>query len=741
MHRSRRIATAVLSGALALSGTVLATPAAAAPAADTPVAVTQLSKTRPTEIQYVWAGASGFQYWYPNSGSGATSWLDHPGVTPPDQAGPEDLATGVDVTNSRSAGGATVSQRHRSVGTTATVTIPAGQTYKAAVGWSVLTVENADPTALHVLRAAPDGTTADLPVTGLPAGAELTGTVVTGGSVRRLAVVYKVDTTVSTGLVDLADGTFGASVPGSDNVQFNDRWFVVGNKFLKADAAPGTTATKIVGSYFGRPLAVVGEQVLTGLADFLPAGDTPKLQAVSLTTGTTRTLLDNSYGSIAPTLDGGALATAGPSSTDWHVHRVTATADGDASASPVLTVPAGYAPVDGLMLSGGELLMHGNPTLSIAGVYAMPLDAAGKPTGPQVRRSTDVNVSPCLAGDAACPQYEALGDGRFAYLSTSPDSDQESVNVAGLSPNSYAYAAMDDSAGRVGAGSGRYVLYNGNTQKVADFARGANGEIVLSRSRTAAAIWGQRLWTPGATQGSVVAYDLKAKRTVATVETGAPCTPNEIQAVNAWLYWSCGASGPAGVYDRAAGRAITVPAGQARLADGFLIRENRTTHELLLTDFHTGTATTRTVAVLPAADQDGGGNTGRWTVDRFGGNIAYRKERGQIALVTAGVPTSPLAQMEAQTDPQPGPTVAEPWRPVWQLNKPSTWTLTLSNASGTVVRTLTGTSTAAAVRPSWDATTTSGARAPRGAYTWKLTAEPRDGQGPGLTLSGTTTVD
>lgn len=76
-----------------------------------------------------------------------------------------------------------------------------------------------------------------------------------------------------------------------------------------------------------------------------------------------------------------------------------------------------------------------------------------------------------------------------------------------------------------------------------------------------------------------------------------------------------------------------------------------------------------------------------------------------------------------------------------QPNKPSTWTLTLANASGTVVRTLTGASTAAAVRPSWDATTASGARAPRGPHTWKLTAASRHGQGPDLTLSGTTTLD
>ncbi|GAA3818591.1 hypothetical protein GCM10022403_059980 [Streptomyces coacervatus] len=98
-----------------------------------------------------------------------------------------------------------------------------------------------------------------------------------------------------------------------------------------------------------------------------------------------------------------------------------------------------------------------------------------------------------------------------------------------------------------------------------------------------------------------------------------------------------------------------------------------------------------------------------------------------MALVTADVPTSPLAQTEAQTDPVPsGPVTSNPWKPVWQLSKPSTWTLTLATGTGTVVRTLTGTSTAAAVRASWDGYRQDGTRV-NGNYTWTLTAGPRDG--------------
>ncbi|MER6688264.1 hypothetical protein [Streptomyces minutiscleroticus] len=747
MIRSRRLAAAALGGAVVLSCAVPAGPAQAAPAADEPAATVQLNLSAPSEIRYAWAGASGFRYWLPGSGSTATHWADFPGAVPPPHAGPDDPATGTDVVTTRPTA-TTVRQEHRSTGATATVTVPEGQTYRAASGWSVLTEETGTPGALHVLRAAADGTTTDLPVTGLPAGAEPTGAYVTGGSVRRLAVVHTLGGATSVGLVDLADGVFRPYVTGlaaTPRIVFNDRWLVAGGSAVRVDSAPGTEPVAAPSHGGHVPQAVVGDQLLFSADPGEPVfNGPPDLVAVSLATGARSTVLKSSYGAFAPTPDGGALATAGPSSADWHVHRITPAEDGGTAAAEVFTVPAGRGAIRGLMMAGGELLMYGNVT-DVGGndaVHAVPLDPAGRPAGPQTVRARPVNVSPCLAGDAACPQFEALGDGGFAYLSTDA-AGEESLHAGGRRPNAYAYAATGDAGGRIGTGTGRYVLYNGGTpgvQKVGDLPDGTGGTIVLNRTRTAAAVWGQRLWTPGTAPGSVVAHDLKAKRNVATVDTGAPCVPSELQAVNAWLYWTCGADGPAGVYDRATGRAVEVPAGRARLADGYLVRENRATHELLLTDFHTGAAVTRTAAVLPAHDQDTGGDTGRWTVDRFGGNLAYRGDGGRVAIVTAGVPTSPLAQMEARTDAVPGPTAAQPWQPVWQLNKPSTWTLRLTGTDGTVVRTLTGASTAAAVRPSWDGTTTAGGRAPRDTYTWRLTAEPRDGQGPGLLLTGTTTV-
>ncbi|MGY1497304.1 hypothetical protein ACW4TU_12035 [Streptomyces sp. QTS52] len=746
MTRSRSLVRLVaFAGAVALACTVPAMPAQAAPTADTPVGTVTLKSAREADLTYRWAGASGFQY---TAWSADPVWVDYKGVVPPAHAGPDDLPSGTDVVSTVS--GSTVTQKHRSTGVTATVTLPAGQAYKAASGWSVLT-EDAAGTP-HVLRATADGTT-DLTVKGLPAGARPVK-YVNGGSVRRIGLVYLLDDKRSVGLVDLADGAFRTYVSGTDEfaaVTFNDRWLVADWKSVRVDAPPGTEPTALaVPAFPWKHYAVVGDQLLIGYpVNYGVTG--PALTARSLVTGATSTALAQSYMSFAPTADGGALATAGPSGLDWHVYRITPTAAGTTAAEEVTQLPTIVSYVPALALAGGELFLYGDsPSASVFSSFA--LDATGRPVGPQTLRSPEMNAYDCIAGDVTCPQIEALGDGRTtSNWSVWPDMDNagpQNVRVTGLDTKTQVNAATGSRLGRITSGSGRYVLYNGgttNVQKVIDFPNGATaGTVVLTRTRTPASVWGQVLWSTGSTKGSVVGLNLKTKKTVATIATGAPCKPTDVQAVNTWLYWSCGAAGPAGVYDRAAKRSIPVPSGAApaRLADGYLVREDRATHELRLTDFHTGRATTRTVAVLPEQDVTRGGSNGRWAVDRFGGHIAYQKgSRGEVAIVRSGVPASSLAQTEAQTAPRAGgPTAAKPWEPVWQLNKPAAWTLTLTNAAGTRVRALTGDTLGAAVRASWDGLRSDGQRI-KGTYTWRLSATPRDHQGPTLTLTGTTVVN
>ncbi|MGI5378452.1 hypothetical protein ACQEV2_30210 [Streptomyces sp. CA-251387] len=252
--------------------------------------------------------------------------------------------------------------------------------------------------APHVLRAAVDGTTTDIPVTGLPAGAQINA-YVTSGSVRRIAVVHTLDGTRSVGLVDLADGAFRSYVSGvraDSEAVFNDRRLVADWKAVRVDAEPGTQPSAVAGLP-GHLQAVVGGQVLAGNPDFVQGGTHPALSARSLVTGAASTVLSPSFGGIGPTLDGGALATAGPTGLDWNVHRITPTQDGGVATEKVAQIQPYAVGVQGLALAGGELFLYGATPGAANRFSSFQLDATGRPTGqqtPAARRSLTPPASP-----------------------------------------------------------------------------------------------------------------------------------------------------------------------------------------------------------------------------------------------------------------------------------------------------------------------------------------------------------
>lgn len=261
---------------------------------------------------------------------------------------------------------------------------------------------------------------------------------------------------------------------------------------------------------------------------------------------------------------------------------------------------------------------------------------------------------------------------------------------------------------------------------------------ILTRSVTAASVWGTRLWTPGTANGYVNARDLKTGKTTDSVNTGAPCIPKELQAVGRWIYWSCGPTASAGVWDRTAKKNIPVPSGEALLGDGYLVRHDTSAGALLLTDFADGSAATRKIGDLAVGNSSLRGVT--WTVDKFGGPAAYVDADHRIHLVPSGVAAQPLAVTESEVTDNAWESSAStnPW---WQwrglLSKPaSSWTATFtSKATGAVVRTLTGGEVDGNLTARWNLRDTAGALVPNGAYTLKLTARPADRSGAALTMS------
>ncbi|MGW2933583.1 FG-GAP-like repeat-containing protein [Streptomyces sp. NPDC001156] len=336
---------------------------------------------------------------------------------------------------------------------------------------------------------------------------------------------------------------------------------------------------------------------------------------------------------------------------------------------------------------------------------------------------------PCDADGSGCVPMRSFGNSYVGYfmddgtgkLTAHIDLDENSSNGA---------AEPVVTGARFVDATGRYYVYQATStgKQYVDAVQGYyHHPVRLTRSITAASLWGQALWAPGSGNGVVTAYDLEKGKTVQTVSTGAPCTVKELQVIGRWIYWNCGPTGAAGVYDRTAKKDITVPSGPVLVGDGYLVQHDRSAGKLMLTDYHSGTAApARAVADLPAgniADQ----RRLTWTVDKFGGDIAYVDQDQMIRIVQSGVPTQPLAAMESEMDDELASAKDDSWKSTWQLTKPATWTFRVKDPIGRTVRTLTGSGTDIDV--DWNGKTDSGTYAYNGKYTWTLTATAADGGG------------
>ncbi|MFI1979495.1 FG-GAP-like repeat-containing protein [Streptomyces wedmorensis] len=208
-----------------------------------------------------------------------------------------------------------------------------------------------------------------------------------------------------------------------------------------------------------------------------------------------------------------------------------------------------------------------------------------------------------------------------------------------------------------------------------------------------------------------------------------------------------GFRGGGGLYDRSTKRFLRLGSEQVLLGDGYLVSRSDSTG-LTLVDLHDGLPTSGNVADLPqrvvatAADLgDGTVRRSGWTVDRFGGHVAYTGVDRRVRVVPSGVPASAITAVDADV-PTSVDVKSTVWKPRWWTSKPAaSWSLALRHkATGKVVRTLTGGEARGLVAAAWDGKDTAGAPAPNGAYTWTLTAKAADGVGADLSVSGALSV-
>ncbi|MGW0766055.1 FG-GAP repeat domain-containing protein [Streptomyces sp. NPDC002676] len=469
--------------------------------------------------------------------------------------------------------------------------------------------------------------------------------------------------------------------------------------------------------------------------------------AVSLTDGSTKTLLSQSYGDPVATPDGSALVTGGTVAADWWVQRVRQGADGTPQLEKVYKVAPFENRKTGLALSRGSLrVAQVNPSSYMDTTSVRTLTTNGSTTLTASAATAGSKVAPVCpyAGTTCSVMWGNKGTYPWdVYLETFYDDDEggsglthadrlarigDGAGVPGLEFGTEKGAIVDVSDG--------YAVYNsgGTTpmQYVGEFGYAQK----LKRSVRAAALNGSTLWSAGSTAGQVTSYSLTEDKTLSTVTIpGAGCVPTELQAAGRWLYWSCGTAS-AGVYDTKAGTALAVTPGDVLLGDGFTVRHDHASDELVLTEAATGA--TRVVASrvpdtgLPADRRY------RWTVDEYTGLVAWFDGYEQTHVATTGVtPSAPTAFRSTAGD-YAMPSSTASWNGAWLLSRPATsWSLTFTSVesgdTGRATRTITGGATDAWVRADWNGKTASGGRFPNGRFTWTLKAT-------GLGTSTATTV-
>lgn len=632
-------------------------------------------------------------------------------------------------------------------GTETTIRPPGGQTYMGTFG-SHLLMEVPGSTsgtaaALHILSEV-GGQLTDTTATGWPTGATPLSAVLAGDATSAV-VSYSDSTGTRLALLDLTSGQvtpiFGEAVPGDASVLLSDdyiAWYSAEDTttvhlMSRSDLTAPETAVQVPAGTTGEPVqsfGIAGGWLL--IAHGASATDDlgGSLDAMPLSGGTPSTLLGHVPPDSVRTGSDSALVVGGSSATDWSARRVAASSDGTLTVASVDSDPAVPSPLDGLAMAGGELFTTERDSTSAETVFTRSIQLGATPSyGDHTRFAVPDVRSDCdTAADCVPPM--ATGTGEISQLWKGANSDGDSVTVQ--QDQTLFFVQPGATGGTLVDSNGRYVVYDGGStgkQYISDVVSGdaQDGYVLFTRPITGAALSGATLWAANSTAGSISSIDIPTQKTTRTISTGASCVPSELQAAGRWVYWSCGTSGPAGVYDLATGEEIPVPSsGPAQLGDGYLVEHDMNRGELELTDFHTDTAVTSDLAALPAGPLTDDRRV-TWAVDKYGGGIAYTDAQNDIHIVDPHIPTTPLSVTDVDTAPAEHAGTGT-WTGQWQLSEPAaSATVTIGDAAGHVLRTMNTSETGVSVAVSWNGLTDSGAKPADGPSTWTLAVTASDG--------------
>lgn len=765
---SSKRATVALTAALCLVGTLMTTPVPAA-AAPGELVLPAAPRAVPRATQILDAGTTGFLW--AREGDDRLLWTDYAtgAATALDQRLPAPVAYDIDSGYFQTAasfepgwygaGSDTVAVysadpaphvtllRGASGGTD--VPLPDGQSYQGTFGDTVLT--RADGPAFHLLRGGADTT-----VTGLPAATEV---AVEDGDARSVILRYKTGAETDGwghwGLVDLATGAFSA-LP--DRPTPDDNFDVTGFRLgagsvlrirygryrvdvLDRDDLSAPARTVDTGAFnYQAAYGIVGSALLA--VEPVSPGDNQyrgqPLWAVPAD-GPHTEVMNPAAHQIVAAPDGSVLVAGADHDVDqgdldWGVYRITQATDGTVARRRLTAVQPMPAQIRGLALGSGILTTADNSTLyepdTVLGAYRSTwLNATGveKSTVDGLVNGRDAF---CYTSGSRCIRMYADGTG-YHGREQATESRLTMLYANGASDWGPTIATGDDSP-RLADLSGRYAVIDGASsgrQYIGEFTSGA---VLQRRATVAAAVWGSTLWSGAASGGVVTATMLPAGTVVETFTTTNGCTPSSLQAVGRWVYWACvdnwGNWQGSGVYDRTTRQTGYAPIGDMLLGDGYLV--DHIDEGLRLTDL-TGSGADRMLVDADDLGHDTGPRTS-WTVDRFGGGIAYADDQQRVHIVPTGIPASALSVIDSTVA-----GAAAAWSGTWWLSKPAAaWNVTFRDASGATIRTLSGPSARGVLRATWDGRDNAGRPVADGTFTWTLTAQPADGTGAALTVAG-----
>ncbi|MFI8511641.1 FG-GAP-like repeat-containing protein [Streptomyces sp. NPDC085460] len=763
--RRTRARAVLLAAVMAATGAGLTPGAVAAPGAPV-VGIDQLDidpswRAAPRSETVVAVGAGGYAHRAEDArGSGApVEWTDFTtGTSRTLGAGGGDHAFAAFGTGGRYAytdqGGAPAVLDLKT-GTPTPLTLPADTGYRGLIGDRLL-LQQYEPgtsrgsTSGYVLRsaAAPNG--ASVPVTGWPAGADLhtarpvAGTEglavlrfgltagpegeylgvldLTTGRMRVLGEPTAADGTGAAGVAVTAERI--AWVAPDRTVRIRQHADLTGPE-ITYRLADGLSATRI---------GLVGDWLLTTDTPAAP-GDalTRRLVAVG-PAGEQRTLLAGAEERITPLGDGSgsAAVTGGTSATDWALLQVV---PGEAGGSPELrklrAVPPVPAEVVSLALGKGRLTTLERGGSKGTGYAGRSISVGPLHTDQTAPAWTGIEPDPYEHG---APELFDGGDGRTVSVSQGAVVSRTATGTTRVVPGQDGRIA--DAFGRwtvfqTGALGGGGTLTAGGKTLVLDLDA---QKTVSVQDQVAAALWGDTLYTGTSTLGQVARKDLATGKSLGTLATNSGCALTELQATGRWLYWACAGFTKQGVLDLgnpAQPVRIALPKGDARgglLGDGYVV--DRGTTYLRVIPFATGTA--GTPYDLTRAEAPAPARRTAWTVDRFGGAVAYRSADQRVHVVWTDLPTSDLTVASASAPASlraPGT-----WTGSWTLSKPaSAYEVSIQDAySRKPVRTLRGKETRGRIDFAWDGRNAAGVPAPNGPYVWELRATTADGKGRDL---------